>query len=100
MFTEFRKKKTDRTVSIGERSDLDIVGEGRVNATIVVDGNNCDIVVKDVLFVPKLSCNPISVSRCGRNFVKVIFDFGQDSRSTCTVERFLHVTKDLQRIVE
>lgn len=38
----------------------------------------------DVLFVPKQSCNLISVIRCRNNYVRAIFDPGKDSRGACT----------------
>lgn len=40
MFSEFKKSKTDRAVSIGDGSDLVIMGEGIVQAKNVLDVKN------------------------------------------------------------
>lgn len=64
IFTDLEKKKSKRTVSIGDGSDLFNAGEGKVGATTIADGMKHEVVQKGILLVPKLSWKLLSVSLC------------------------------------
>lgn len=85
-FSNLKKEQSDRTVSVGDGTPLTIMGQGSVRATTVVGGTQQEVLLQNVLFVPKLCCNLISVSACRKNDVKVTFDSAKNGRGLCTAE--------------
>lgn len=86
ILTDLNEKKWERKVSIGDGTNLAILGEEIIHAKTMVDSEKREIVLKDLLFIPKLSWNLISVGRCGRNGIRISFDYGKGSRGFCTTE--------------
>lgn len=85
-FQVLNRKKLDRTVSIGDGSALSMFGRGTVHPTTVVNGKVHDVALQDVLFVPRLTRNLISVGRCRGKDARVTFDSGEDGNGVCTAE--------------
>lgn len=79
------EKVSEMTFAIGYGSDLAITGIGIVRETKVVQGEMREVLLKDVLLVPKRSCSLISVGRCRRNGVGVTFDSRWNGRA-CTAD--------------
>lgn len=82
-FFDLKEKKSDRTVSIGDGSALEMAGVGSFHATTVIDGEKQEVVREEVLFVPILFGNLISVSSCRKNGIKVTFTSAMDGRGLC-----------------
>ena len=85
IFTEFHKSSNHSPVSFGDRNIGDVVGMGTVKCVSVVNGHKHKIELKEVLYVPSLMSNLISVSRMRKAGLKVEFDSDQDNKGICQV---------------
>lgn len=52
----------------------------------MVDGAKHNVVMQNVLFVPKLFCNLVSVSACRKKDLKMTFESPKDGRGLCIAE--------------
>lgn len=69
------KKESDiKEIIVANNEKLEVKCSGQVNITTVVDGKTFDIAVKNILYVPSLTTNLLSVGQLARNGNYVIFD--------------------------
>lgn len=61
-----------RMVLVGDLRPLPVIGKGQV--VLKLASNNI-LVLNDVLYVPNISLNLISVSSLGKTGIRVLFDF-------------------------
>ena len=73
MFCEYSDEKSSGKVEIGDGSALSIEGKGTVKLKMNTSDENVTCYLKNVLFIPDLVHNLISVSQCTENNKKVIF---------------------------
>ena len=85
-FHDLKSTASVKTVSIGNGQEVSVNGMGSVCATTVVQGKSKSVVLRDVLFVPDLACNLISVPRCRVNGLKIVFDTDQHGSAICSAE--------------
>lgn len=71
---------------MGGGSPFPVAGVGSVEAETVVDGVKNSVVLKDVLFVPEMSCNLLSVPRCRANQLRYIFGSTEQGSGICFAE--------------
>lgn len=62
------------TVTVGNQQHLQAVGIGDVEFDVDVDGKPCHHILKNVLHVPSLAGNFISVVKAARNRIKAVFE--------------------------
>ena len=75
-----RESEVISSVAVGSGDNITVSGVGNLEATVVCDGKKNHVELKDVLYVPGLMCNLLSVSRMRRNGVIVVFDQCRDGR--------------------
>ena len=63
MFTVFDSLENPQEIVLGDGHTLDAVGIGDVVLNLVVDGKIKKRQLRDVLYVPRLTCNLLSVSK-------------------------------------
>ena len=86
-FTELKKNDCNGTVSIGDGTAIPVKGVGTIKVMSVVNGKKVAVHLKDVLYVPNLSCNLISVTRCRKMDMRVTFDSDRNGRGICTGQK-------------
>ena len=74
------ESKVISSVSVGSVDNITVSGVDNLEATVVCDGKKNHVELKDVLYVPGLMCNLLSVSRMRRNNVIAVFDQCRDGR--------------------
>ena len=74
MHFESLTKQPRRPVEVGEGQHVVVAGIGNVRGAAVVDGKQHEVVMKDVLYVPTMICNLISVSKERRSGFYILFD--------------------------
>ena len=85
-FFEIKNVDSGSAVSIGDGSELLVKGKGKVKAVSIVNGEKLTVYLQDVLFVPNLSCNLISVNKCRQNGMRITFDSDKSGRGICCGE--------------
>lgn len=73
-FTEAIISKWPMEIQVADKTKLAVECMGNLNITTVVDNKTFDVLVKDVLYVPDIATNLISVSQLIKNGNRVIFD--------------------------
>ena len=63
-----------KSVSVGSGASLEVRGAGTLKAVVQSDGVKTDVKLENVLYVPQLTCNLLSVSRMRRRGIVVLFD--------------------------
>lgn len=86
LFRSFHPNVADLAVSVGDGMQAEVTGVGSVNFISVISGRKKRIELKDVLCVPTLVCNLISVSRIAEAGLSVTFNSKEQGKSTCDVK--------------
>lgn len=72
-FVPFVNKKY--SVKIGDGSLIDAEGRGDIKVkACIADGYSIELLMKDVLFVPEIEKNLVSISKCTSNGMSVLFE--------------------------
>ena len=85
LFTSLQDISSEDTVSVGNGEETEVTGIGTVLCSSVVDGNQKTVELKNVLYVPSLMCNLISVSRIRKAGLRVIVDTDEYGGGFCDV---------------
>ena len=73
-FVSYEKFVTTRVVKLGGSKSLQAEGSGTIRFTVCEQDHTVEIELKDVLFVPRMRCNLISVSKLSDEGYTVICD--------------------------
>lgn len=72
-------------VSVGNGKETTVSGQGTMIFHTNVDGTPRTVYLKNVLYVPSLMCNLISVSRMRKASLKTVFDTDSNDTGVCVV---------------
>ena len=72
-------------VTVGNGEQSDVKGMQSFYCASEVGSDKRDIILEDTLFVPKLPCNLISVSKIRKSGFTVAFESERDGGETCRV---------------
>ena len=86
LFNCFCSNVTGLAVSVGDGKQAEVTGFGSVYCTSIVHGKAMRIELKNVLCVPELICNLISVGRIADAGFSAVFTSPKQGKSTCEVK--------------
>ena len=88
LFHSFRKFNKEGAVSVGNGEVVTTVGVGTVRCEAANKGwKNRKIQLKDVLYIPNLMCNLLSVSQMRKAHLRIVFDSDNENRGVCQVHQ-------------
>lgn len=73
MFRTYTKFNEALTITVGNSDTIIAKGKGTMEFNSKVSGEHCSFKLKDVLFVPGLSANPVSVGAAAKRGVTTVF---------------------------
>lgn len=84
-FTHLDTDVEPMTVSVGDGTKSAVVGKGTIVCEAEVNGSKRLIGLHNVLCVPDLMCNLLSVSRIRKATLRVVFDDHEDGNGQCEI---------------
>lgn len=85
MYFESLTKQQRRRVRVGEGQQVVLAGIGTVKGTVVLNGEQHEVVMKEVLYVPIMISNLISVSKARRSGYYILFDAERLDERFCRI---------------
>lgn len=87
LLTEIDNTSTYAAVSVGNGNQTPVHGVGDIRCSVKFDDTVENVKMSNVLWVPSLTCNLISVSRMRRSGLAIMFDTDANGQGVCLVTR-------------
>lgn len=81
------KTKGKETVPVGKGYETNVFGVGNIRSMITIEGKSKLVQLDEVLFVPGLMCNLLSVSKIRKRGLQIIFDTDDVGKGYCKIIR-------------
>jgi len=75
-FSDLEYYKHPSSIAVGDNSLTDVLGKGKVEGSARVEGGGHHVTIEDVLFVPGMSANLISIGQLNDKGIDAVFDGG------------------------